>query len=184
MKKQKKRLLGILLAVLMVFSLIPSAFAEDGKATIKVENPVKGHTYTVYRIFTGTYDNKQAIENLDWAPGVDPDNFLKALSNLEYEESYPFAKCASASDVARVLEQYDGNSTLLTKFAETAYANTKDALIAFPRTGDVSQADLYKYETENYGYCLVVDSAGNTVYATTLQNIYPGATTVYYVNKN
>lgn len=177
MKKQKKRLLGILLAVLMVFSLIPSAFAEGETATITVENPVQGHTYTVYRIFTGTFNDDLALENLDWGVGVNSTKLLEELKSLSYDGKTPFAKCTTASDVARVLEEYDGNSEFLTLFAETAYKYKGTALAVFPSQEESD--DPYTATVTKAGYCLVVDTVGDTVYAATLQNIYLGTTTKF-----
>lgn len=59
--KYARKLAGILLALVMVFSMAATAFAAEGSSTgqagtITVENPVAGQTYTAYKIFDVTYN--------------------------------------------------------------------------------------------------------------------------------
>lgn len=53
--KQARKLLGLLLALVMVLSLAVTAFAA-GDGTITVDNPIAGQTYTAYKIFDVTYN--------------------------------------------------------------------------------------------------------------------------------
>ena len=61
--KHARKLASLLLALVMVFALAATAFAaETGTTTttgtITVANPVEGRTYTAYKVFDVTYDNK------------------------------------------------------------------------------------------------------------------------------
>lgn len=54
--KRMKKLAGLLLAMVMVFSVALTAFAEEGtnndtKGSITISNAVAGQTYTIYRVF-------------------------------------------------------------------------------------------------------------------------------------
>ena len=59
--KHARKLASLLLALVMVFALATTAFADETVATpttgtITVENPVKDQTYTAYKIFDVVYD--------------------------------------------------------------------------------------------------------------------------------
>ncbi len=61
--KHARKLASLLLALVMVFALATTAFAAETvttptTGTITVENPVKGRTYTAYKIFDVVYDTK------------------------------------------------------------------------------------------------------------------------------
>lgn len=55
--KHARKLASLLLALVMVFALAVTAFADDTTTgTITVANPVAGRTYTAYKVFDVTYD--------------------------------------------------------------------------------------------------------------------------------
>ena len=59
--KHARKLASLLLALVMVFALATTAFADETvttptTGTITVENPVEGQTYTAYKIFDVVYD--------------------------------------------------------------------------------------------------------------------------------
>lgn len=59
--KHARKLASLLLALVMVFALATTAFADETvttTGTITVENPVEGQTYTAYKIFDVVYDTK------------------------------------------------------------------------------------------------------------------------------
>lgn len=63
--KHARKLASLLLALVMVFALATTAFADDTGATptpatgtITVANPVEGQTYTAYKIFDVVYDDQ------------------------------------------------------------------------------------------------------------------------------
>lgn len=55
--KHARKLASLLLALVMVFALATTAFADDAPGSITVDNPVKGQTYTAYKIFDVVYDD-------------------------------------------------------------------------------------------------------------------------------
>lgn len=60
--KHARKLASLLLALVMVFALAVTAFADDAgtttTGTITVANPVEGQTYTAYKIFDVVYDDQ------------------------------------------------------------------------------------------------------------------------------
>ncbi len=49
--KNTKKIASILLALMMLLIMVVPAFAEDKKGSITIDNPIKGQTYKIYRIF-------------------------------------------------------------------------------------------------------------------------------------
>ena len=55
--KHARKLASLLLALVMVFALAVTAFADDANpGKITVDNPVENQTYTAYKIFDVVYD--------------------------------------------------------------------------------------------------------------------------------
>lgn len=58
--KHARKLASLLLALVMVFALATTAFAQDvpvpgtGRGSITISNAAKGETYTIYRLFDAT----------------------------------------------------------------------------------------------------------------------------------
>lgn len=63
--KHMKKLFGLLLAVVMVFAMSVSVFADDA-ATYTITLPKNDHTYEIYQIFTGTYATDGSLSNVKW----------------------------------------------------------------------------------------------------------------------
>ena len=63
--KHLKKLFGLLLAVVMVFAMSVSVFADDA-ATYTITLPKNDHTYEIYQIFTGTYATDGSLSNVKW----------------------------------------------------------------------------------------------------------------------
>jgi len=61
--KHARKLASLLLALVMVFALATTVAAEGtgtaetAKGSITVDNPIKGQTYTAYKIFDVVYDS-------------------------------------------------------------------------------------------------------------------------------
>lgn len=75
--KHARKLASLLLALVMVFALATTAFAAETvttptTGTITVENPVKGQTYTAYKIFDVVYDTNE--ENGHYSYTIDSTN--------------------------------------------------------------------------------------------------------------
>lgn len=82
--RKVKKLLGLLLAAVMVLAMGATAFADEGTHTITA--PDNGHTYEVYQIFTGDYsegDNSQKVlSNVKWGKngtGTQGDNVSEEI---------------------------------------------------------------------------------------------------------
>ena len=114
MKKAMKKLMAALLAVAMVCAMAIPAFADGSSSTSSpavtmytITAPKNGHTYEIYQIFTGDYDDSQPsmLTNIKWGKngtGTSGDavdqTILNELSNVS----------SSASDKAKldVIEKY------------------------------------------------------------------------------
>ena len=142
MRKMKK-LVGLMLAAMMIFSMSATVFA----ATVTVDTKLEGHTFDAYQIFTGTEtENDKQLVDVDWGTGINKDAFLAALK-AETSFGDLFKDCEDAADVAEALDHLDGTSVEAKKLAELAYthkSNTKTSI-----TGT---------ETLASGYYLIVDT--------------------------
>ncbi|MBD9115581.1 MAG: hypothetical protein EGQ10_00120, partial [Clostridiales bacterium] len=52
--KHARKLASLLLALVMVFALATTAFAQDVTGSITISNAAKGETYTIYKLFDAT----------------------------------------------------------------------------------------------------------------------------------
>ena len=72
--KHCKKIASLLLAVVMVFALATTAFAEETTYSITINNSTEGHTYEAYQIFTGDLATNEAgakvLSNIVWGSGV------------------------------------------------------------------------------------------------------------------
>lgn len=82
--RKVKKLLGLLLAAVMVLAMGATAFADEGTHTITAPN--NGHTYEVYQIFTGDYsegnDSQKVLSNVKWGKngtGTQGDNVSEEI---------------------------------------------------------------------------------------------------------
>lgn len=87
--KHMKKLFGLLLAVVMVFAMSVSVFADATKYTITINNEQDGHTYEAYQIFKGTLTqtvengvNTKKLTEIEWGTGV-TDAGKNSLGNAE-----------------------------------------------------------------------------------------------------
>lgn len=78
--KTMKKLASLLLALVLVFSLGLTAFADDSSNTTSVTHQIilkssyEGHTYEAYQIFTGDFtvkDNQKMLTNIKWGANAD-----------------------------------------------------------------------------------------------------------------
>ena len=108
-----KKILAFALAVVMVFALGVTAFA-DHAAPVKVDD----HDFVAYQIFSGEQNAEDAtLTEIVWGSGIDGAAFLAALQ----DEFDAFDECETAADVAKVLEAWDDNSDNAEAFAALAY---------------------------------------------------------------
>lgn len=71
--KKAKKILGLLLAMMMMMSVAITAMAEE-TYSITINNSAEGHTYEAYQIFTGDLstneDGGKVLSNIVWGSGV------------------------------------------------------------------------------------------------------------------
>ena len=71
--KKAKKILGLLLAMMMMMSVAITAMAEE-TYSITINNSAEGHTYEAYQIFTGVLSTKEdgdkVLSNIVWGSGV------------------------------------------------------------------------------------------------------------------
>lgn len=79
--KHTRKLASLLLALVMVFTLATTAFAEETTYSITINNSTAGHTYEAYQIFTGDLQEvttgegeaattTKVLSNIVWGSGV------------------------------------------------------------------------------------------------------------------
>ena len=67
--KHMRKLTSLLLALVMLFVLTTTAFAEETTYSITINNSVEGHTYEAYQIFTGDLSGT-TLSNIVWGSSV------------------------------------------------------------------------------------------------------------------
>ena len=72
--KKAKKILGLLLAMVMMMSVAITAMAKGETYSITINNSAEGHTYEAYQIFTGVLSTKEdgdkVLSNIVWGSGV------------------------------------------------------------------------------------------------------------------
>lgn len=116
--RKVKKLLGLLLAAVMVLAMGVPTFAASGDYSIKINDESSGHTYVAYQVFKGTVsDNGQTLSNVEWGDGVNGEALLAALKGPEGTPT-AYQTCTSAAGVAKVLEGYDDDSQAIKEFSD------------------------------------------------------------------
>lgn len=100
-----KKLAGFLLSLALSLAMTLGVMA-DGAHTLTIESETSGHTYQAYQVFSGDY-HEGVLSNVQWGSGVDNTDgaLLEALKG-DGTIGGSFADCASAADVAEVLESF------------------------------------------------------------------------------
>lgn len=158
--KKVKKLLGLLLAAVMVLAMGVPTFAASGDYTITINNALDGHTYEAYQVFAGDLsENGQTLSNVTWGDGVDGTAILNALKGTE-EETTAYENCTTAADVAKVLEGYKDEPQAMKDFADIVGQHLTETT-----SGTCSE---YNREDQSYtisglaaGYYLVKDKDGS-----------------------
>lgn len=165
--KSIKKILGIVLAVMLMSTLCLTAFAAD-TYTITVNNETTGHTYEAYQVFTGelsgtgTTEDPYVLSNVVWGSGVDGAAVLAALkADATFGEGTAnvFYSCTQAKDVADVLSGKGNDSSFAKEFAQ---------IVGSHLTTTVAGTGVYSEKDKNYtisglsaGYYLVKDKDGS-----------------------
>ena len=137
--KTMKKVLAVLVSMVMVLAFCVTGVAADVELT--------QHTFAAYQIFKGDLTEGNKLSNVTWGDGVQGKELLAELNNQE-----AFATCASAADVAKVLETYHTDSTKANAFAKTAAAHVTET-----KTEGTGKVDL-----PAAGYYLIVDTTATT----------------------
>ena len=111
--KRIKKLVGLLLAMIMVMSMGMSTLA----ATITVDDKLDGHNFVAYQIFTGTQSEDKILGDVNWGNGIDNVGFLAALK-ADTDLGDTFDACETAAAVAAKLGEYSDNSNVAKTFAK------------------------------------------------------------------
>lgn len=137
--KMKKKMLALLMAAALALGVCAPAFGAT------VSNGTPGHTYVAYQVLSGTQaEGDSALGDVVWGEGVNGDDLLKAL---EADYDY-FDECASAADVANVLDGKADDCSEAKALAATATKHLKGSGVTVPAGDSVDLAA---------GYWLLVD---------------------------
>lgn len=137
--KTMKKVLAMLVSMVMVLAFCVTGVAANVELT--------QHTFAAYQIFKGDLTEGNKLSNVTWGDGVQGKELL-----AELKKQNAFATCASAADVAKVLETYHTNSTEANAFAKTAAAHVTDT-----KTMGTGKVNL-----PAAGYYLIVDTTDTT----------------------
>ena len=139
--KIMKKVLAMLVSMVMVLAFCVTGVAAD------VE--LAQHTFAAYQIFKGDLTEENKLSNVTWGDGVQGKELL-----AELKTQAAFATCASAADVAKVLETYNTDST---KAKANAFAKTVAAYVTETKTEGTGTVNL-----PAAGYYLIVDTTATT----------------------
>lgn len=170
--KKVKKLLGVLLAAVMVLAMSLPTFADDEQTySITINNASSGHTYEAYQVFKGDLNaNGTTLSNVEWGTGVDGAALLSALQSEEADAVFtdtetqenPFDDCSTAADVAKVLEKYGTDSTEMKAFADIVGKHLTGTTSG-QLSSSTSDEKTYTYTISGLtaGYYLVKDKDGS-----------------------
>lgn len=152
--RKVKKLLGLLLAAVMVLAMsVPTFAAEGDDYTITINNETSGHTYEAYQVFQGDLSGN-ILSNIEWGTGVDGAGLQEAL-----KAESAFADCESAAKVAEVLDDYGYDSDEMKAFADIAaeYLTTANGVSVYVAASDEGPAH-YTISNLPEGYYLIKDA--------------------------
>lgn len=148
--RKVKKLLGLLLAAVMVLAMGVPTFAASGGYTITINNALDGHTYEAYQVFAGDLsENGKTLSNVTWGDGVDYTAILTALKGTE-EETTVYENCTTAADVAKVLEGHKDEPQAMKDFAD----------IVGQHLTKTTSGTLSGYNSDNQSYTISGLAAG------------------------
>ena len=196
--KKMKRLLGFILAMIMVIAMAVPVMATGngetptqndtnvgteitGNQTITFKHIKKGHTFAAYQIFAGNLTDKGYMSNITWGTGISSGEQLIAALKLDETEIFnsdktlsviikdQFASVNNASDVADVIKNWSSNGERLDYLAEFIGGNgTKTGYLVSSESLNVKKSDCAENADEQ-GY-----------YTYTIAGLAPG----YYLIKD
>ena len=83
--KTMKKMMALVIAVVMCMSMSLVAFAAEGDVSLIVNNPVGGHTYKYFQLFTGDLSGSDdsKLSNVKWGSNVASSITYKEKANAE-----------------------------------------------------------------------------------------------------
>ena len=146
-----KKIGSLILAALLVFGSAVTAFADrEAEHKIKITNDKAGHVYEAYQIYKGDLDStKNILSNIEWGTGIDGAGFLVSLNEQDL-----YKDCESASDVAKVLAEFEDDSEMLDDFAQEA----GNYLTGIPAGRSEEEQSPYVIPVTGDGYYLIMDA--------------------------
>ena len=149
--KHARKLTSLLLALVMVFALAVTAFAQDvagtdGTGSITISNAAKGETYTIYKLFNATVHEDEDGNSIAYT-GTVPESLNTYFTADEngYISATPAAKQGE--------NMSDGLKTALKAWTKTA-TETASA---------ESDGSALNFNGLAYGYYVVTTTQGNSV---------------------
>lgn len=157
MKKNMKKIVSLLLAVVMVMAMmIPTnVFAEDSNYVITIKqasNDNATHTYSAYQIFAGDL-SVDVLSNITWGTGVDTTKTVDSKTLIEAIQALDgFSNVTSASDVAEALtnDNVESFSVVVAKYLSSTSTESSE------KVGDNS------ITVTDAGYYLIKDKSKPT----------------------
>ena len=108
--KKAKKILGLLLAMMMMMSVAITAMAEE-TYSITINNSAEGHTYEAYQIFTGNLSGS-ILSNIKWGSSVSEEGQGNLGDAAQKAETIAMAEDAAefAEEVAPYLTEPSGST--------------------------------------------------------------------------
>lgn len=148
--KHARKLASLLLALVMVFALATTAFAQEvtgtgaGKGSITISNAAKGETYTIYKLFDATVSEDGSSIAYTGTIPESLEKYFKADDN-GYISATPAAKEGA--------NMSEGLKTALKEWTKTAKHTAKIE----------SDGSALHFTGLAYGYYVVTTTQGNSV---------------------
>ncbi len=150
-----KKTLSILLAIVMLFALCVTAYAENDDGSITIDNAVTGEKYNAYKIFDLTYDDDNVTYTYTTTGGSDA--FLTALSDT----ASPFnAVKVGTTDVYSITKKTGVTDESVISWLKSNISKVSASNKLAEKTGANNEA---KWENVEYGYYYVTSSLGSAV---------------------
>ncbi len=161
--KQTRFAAVLMLALVMVFAFSAMALADDSSITIT--GTTAGHTFEAYQIFTGTLSTnasgEKVLTNLAWGNGVNSTALLTALkadSAFGVGSANEFYRCATASDVAKVMDKVANDAAKAQAFAAVVGKNLTNLSSSATPSANATSCTIV---VSSKGYYLVKEKDGS-----------------------
>jgi len=152
MKKMFKPLSAIFMSAAIAASAgamtaMPAFAADHSISVSNADGDEATHEYIAYQVFAGTLgDDESTISNIQWGNGVKPTELLAALKAAAVFGSGDenlFKDCATADQVAVVIENFSANSAEANAFADIVAAHLSTTSYNISSGTKVPEASYY-----------------------------------------